>query len=834
MFLKKILTVFLLCSYFVLSAEKLELKNPLPVKDIPNFVETKLPAIISVKNPLFKGTVRNSNTISGISIHRISWSYNGIPVVGRFTVVKEKDGNVINIVNGIKDFSIDTKPALSPEKAAAALAEAVFGGTSKSDFVATTAIIPVNGEYKLAYRIRFRPENPLDGRYYFVDANDGRVLRSGDLVKFATNKAKVFEFNPIRTPDPIEVTLPWLGNDANGKLSAAADSKGLRKVVVANCPDLGETYRGYPRCTVRQLANKDTNGSFIYEDWENGLDYKFDTDDIYPEVSLYYHTTKIYKYLSGLGLSAYTELPNHRGTNPIVGIANFQQYSYDGSSVTLQPYENAHFAKYDSTYADYYKIIYGDFYTQSDHLVFGQSEKIDYAYDGDVVYHEFGHGVVSGIAEFDYTGWPDEYGFSNEIKGMDEGMADVFSFIISEDPCLAEYLAKKTSGSGSLDGFKCLRKAKNENRVNEDFIGEGHEDGLPLVGAHWEIYQKMLDSGFTKDDFAKIFLTALLSVPSNEIGFKEWGELMLDATAQSSASALKNDFKKILTDRGYFNEIRARNVKNSSPQYFFFGGIGDGQYTYSKDTVYVKYGNSRTEVGPMYLQLYYDVPQCVDTLTISGTPLDENGGQESVPQLTAFVRENEPVIWNHNSSPSTVKYDKIVTGSDNKWVFNNLEPGKRYYFHFINTGVPGILYRPKAKASWSSDEECTVEPEENDDDPSDTDPGDSDSGDTADSGSSDPDSGDSGNTDSTDSGNNNNEPGGNGDNSDSNGDNSDSDDDNSGSNDESGSGFQPGELGGECYRDNTCDEGLVCNGYICIEAKKSNKKSGGCSVLTIN
>ena len=286
--------------------------KPIAVKNMPAFVEQKLPAMISLKSPLFKGTIQNSNTISGTAIHRIAWSYNGIPVVGKFTVIKENDGKILSIINGLRNFSIDTKPVLSSKQAALTLNGKHFGNLAeKSDFTAKLVIIEDSGNYRLAYRIRFRPVSPVDGRYFYVDANNGRLLRTGNLVKFASNKAKVFEMNPVSTPDPIEVDLLWVGDDAEGKLSAAADEKGLRKIVAANCPDLGETFvydvgggqkYEFPVCTIKQLANKEENGSFIYEDWTNGLDYKLDTEDIYPEIALYYHMAKIYDYLASLGL----------------------------------------------------------------------------------------------------------------------------------------------------------------------------------------------------------------------------------------------------------------------------------------------------------------------------------------------------------------------------------------------------------------------------------------------------------------------------------------------------------------------------------------------------
>ena len=731
--MKKLLVALaIIFAVFALFGEKskFEVIKPaktITVKNMPAFVEQKLPAMISLKSPLFKGMIQNSNTISGTAIHRISWSYNGIPVVGKFTVIKEKDGKISSVINGLKDFSIDTKPVMTAENAALALAKKQFGDSIKNpDFISKLVIIEDAGSYKLAYRVRFRPKNPLDGRFFFVDANTGRVLRTGNLIKYATNKTKVFETNPVRHPDPIEVTLPWVADDVEGKLSAAANENGLRRIVAANCPDEGETFEyyeeTYPRCTVKQLANKEENGSFIYEDWTKGLDYKFDAEDIYPEIALYYHMNKIYDYLAGLGLEEYTELPNHEGKNPIMGIANFQMMAYSGyNSVKLQPMDNAFFSAYDPYFAE---MFYGDFeYNKSDALVFGQGTKADFAYDGDVIYHEFGHGVVDGIAEFAYEGWADKYGFTNEIMGMNEGMADVFSFIISEDPCLAEYVAKGTGATEKIDGFSCLRKAANETRVNEDFNGESHNDGLPLVGAHWEIYQKMLKNGLTKDDFARLFLTALLSVPSSEIGYKEWGELVVKAAEEGAAAALKDDIKKILTDRNYFEEIRARDVTGKA-EYFYFGGVGEPMYGLpSTNTVFIEDKDGDiVEVAPMYLQLYYDVPECVDTLTVTGMPYGENSTRLN-PDFMVFVREGQPIIWKHiEGDVSTAKYDKIVEGEDNTWTFKNLKPGKRYYFHFINRKYSGLLYGPKAKASWSSKEECTpTEPEPTDPEPTESD-----------------------------------------------------------------------------------------------------------------
>jgi len=719
--MKKLFVVLMIVfAVFAVSAENgkqkfevVKLEKPVSAANIQNFVAKKLPAVLKIKNPLLKGNLESSNTISGVSIHRVSWVYDGIPVLGKFSVIREKDGKIINVVNGLKDFSLDTKPAMTVENAAAMFAKKQFGSVKTPDFISELVIISYNGGYRLAYRLRFRPQNPLDGRFFFVDANTGEFLRAGNLIKYASNTTKVFDENPISTPDPIEVELPWI-DEADGYLTAVADENGLRKVVTANCPDEGETfdYSGYemPRCTVKQIAtNRDEKGNFVYEDWEEGLKYKKNVKDVYPEIALYYHMTKIYKYLGSLGFKEYEQLPNHEKDGdllPIVGVANFQMIGYFSgyNSADLKPYDNAFYSQHDPYFAEF---LFGDFeYSNSDALIFGQGSKADFAYDGDVVYHEFGHGVIEGITKLSYTGHADEYGFSNEALGLNEGMADVFSFIITEDPCLAEYVAKgvgQMGGAVELDGKYCLRTTTNKNLVNENFNGESHNDGLPLVGAHWEIYQKMLENGFTKDDFAKLFMSALLIVTDTDMGYKEWGEYLLEAAESGETAKLKDDFKQILTDRGYFDEVRARDITKVD-EYIYSGGISNnGYYSDSTDTVKIEWEDSYREVAPMYVQFYYDVPDCTDTLTVSG--MTGGNSYNDKPKYMVFVREDEPVVWS-DDLPSVVKYDRIVESNGDKWVFDNLKPGKRYYFHFINTGIPGVLSISNLDASWTSEEEC--------------------------------------------------------------------------------------------------------------------------------
>jgi len=729
--MRKVIVVVLVLFFTVLNAEKrVEFNKDIPfiVKGInfpvnsnvqlDNFVKLQLPNILKIDSKIIHPEISSSQKIGHTTFHRISYSVNGIPVLGVHTVLKQKNGAIRSVINAAQDINVDTKPAINALEASKKVVLNNYSVLPKNpDFRSKLVIIERFGKYRLAWRIRFRPASPIDGRYYYVDAHSGLKLGGGNFVRNVepTNMAKVFLSNPIRDEEAVEIELPWIADDAEGKLTSVVDDEGIRKIVTANCPVLGDTVDYYGStldiCTATQMANKIENGSFIYEDWDEGLDFKKDVEDIYSEVAMYHHISRIYTKLMSLGLDSFTNIGIHKDKNPIIGIANFQMASQTGK---LSSMDNAFYSPHDPYFSE---MFFKDFEYKGDMLVLGQGSKADFAYDGDVIYHEFGHATVEGTAQLSFASSPDKYGYSNETMGLDEGMADTFSFLIAGDPCLGEYVSEAYGsqyGYSKIGDFYCMRHAENENIVNENFNGESHHDGLPAVAAHWELYQAVLEAGHSSDEFIAFYVSALLSVPFSDLKYKKWADILLETSRDMDFSYLRDKFEKILENRGFFNEIRARNIENKT-DYLFSGGVAQYQ-GYPSETIEVEIEGSKMEVAPMYVQLYYDVPECIDTVTISGIATDgQSMNAASAPKYNLLSRKGEPILWTVDDIPFRVDYDSYVMGSSGSWTVKNLEPGNRYYFQLINTGPSGMLYNPKYVASWTSKEECVAETSDEED-----------------------------------------------------------------------------------------------------------------------
>lgn len=657
------------------------------------------------------------------SIFKYSYTFKGIPVEGRYTVVTVSNGVVIKVDSALENIAVDVDNLLPLEVAAKDAQFARFGQKLKTTpkIYSKTIIKKWLGSYRVVYKVSFMPTSLADGRFYYVDAHTGEYFGGGNTVIHAapTNMAKVFETNPIRHPEPIEVELPWVADDKDGFLTSAEGEEGLRRIVATNCVDEGETVIAPDNstisiCTARQVANKDINGSFIYEDWTKGLEQSFDVDDVYAEVSMYYHASKIYKYLLSLGTEEFDYLAAH-GMNqdekkPLIVVGNFQ---YPAPTGGLAPMDNAFFSPESPQFND---LFFKDFPYKGSLLVFGQGTKTDFGYDGDVIYHEFGHAVVETAGPLSAPPFPDRYGFSMEPMSINEGFADTFSFLMTEDACLGEYASIAMAAQAQLkendEGFYCMRSAINTKKANENFTGESHHDGLSMLGTHWDVYQLALENGLTKDDFARLFLRTLYSIPTADLYYERYARLFMDQVdADPKFVPLKDEIRAIFEARNFFEKVRARDIKEPF-DYLMIGGtvapLGAPQTSFKVDT-----GDYTVEISPAYVQFYYDVPECVDTLTITAQTQATRTYSALGPKMDLYVRKGEPVDYYTDTVPVEVTLDTIIE-DDGGWAVTGLIPGERYYMQFVNKSGDGVIYYMTLNEEWTSEDECVSEADDAD------------------------------------------------------------------------------------------------------------------------
>jgi MYXO-CTERM domain-containing protein len=198
-------------------------------------------------------------------------------------------------------------------------------------------------------------------------------------------------------------------------------------------------------------------------------------EDAFAEVQMFWHANRGYQFFRGFG---FTQLNQH----PMQAMANLRIPDLNdlagaiclGSTTTpggLVPIDNAAFFAAGS----------GLGFPEQDMIIFGQGTNIDFAYDGDVVYHELTHAVMATVAP-DYEPFvKDLYGLDLTPQGTFEGFSDYFAAALTNDPGMGDYAGP---GVGTIGP---LRSAENTKRCPDDLWGESHQDGEPWLGALWDI-----------------------------------------------------------------------------------------------------------------------------------------------------------------------------------------------------------------------------------------------------------------------------------------------------------------------------------------------------------
>ena len=805
--MKKFLVVFaLLLFVLTVSAEQKNLFASASVKKIDGVtamvsgldiqVKTDADSLKQfIKNDFYKAFNIGKNVepelfravkIDDASIYKFVPFYKGIKVDGVYTVITMRNGKIDKISNGLSDIDIDITKMIPESQALKSAMAARHMTVTPKDYSVEKLIVRHFGKFVPAYKVRFAPITLADSRYHLVNALTGKVFKSSHSTYFddpadtdvpdtgdtepdpadsgdteepvapakqcdgsETDKAKIWKFNPLITPELEEVDLPWVASwddseltpELLGTLITGENKEGVREIKSYNCPDDGTVIDIYGfikihTCHPMPLANKCENGSFIYDDCDGGHEFSeesitLDKIDKCAEVSMYYHASKIYDYIKTLykDIDSKNEfyLQTNVAENPLNVISNFTMPdisglmngfgggSSEGGDNKLVAFDNAFFTQEQPMLT----MLLGQFGIEGDLLVFGQGTAADLGYDGDVVYHEFGHATIytAGITGLEFQ---DKYGLTVEPGALHEGMADTFAFIMTDNTCTGEYASegfvkadpryKASMDIEVVDGKEiyCMRSALNKRKVFEDFIGEAHWDGQPLLASNWDIYQLIkgsdTDTQKHRDNLAKLFLKTLYSIGDADVSYKLWAEtLMSEVEKDDNFKGKAAEIKKILEDRNFFAEARARSVneKITDTMYIPAGGNNNGQGSNDptggmlgggESGITVLDGDEEIKVGPAYIQYYFDVPADAekDALKVSATVvanssdsmLGMGGDSSQKPELEIYYRKGEPVEY---SEDGEVKKDGKATGNaSNGWFIRNVEKGEKYFIQFVN------------------------------------------------------------------------------------------------------------------------------------------------------
>lgn len=171
----------------------------------------------------------------------------------------------------------------------------------------------------------------------------------------------------------------------------------------------------------------------------------------------------------------------------------------------------------------------------------------DFAYDGDVVAHEFTHAIVHSFVPGLQSLGRDSYGTHAEAGALNEGWADYFSSSFIGNPTVGDYAA-----AGLVAGEIGLRNNDNERRCPDGILGQVHNDSEHWAGALWSIREQHLADGGTAITLDQTLLGALALAANDED---------MTRAAERAEAAIRADIGAALADFAKA-EFESRGVSN--------------------------------------------------------------------------------------------------------------------------------------------------------------------------------------------------------------------------------------------------------------------------------
>ena len=434
----------------------------------------------------------------------------------------------------------------------------------------------------------------------WVSAGTGRVLEVLELVDL-DNQAQVYAVNPQHTPDPATVTLtnidleqqPW----AEDMVLDGTYLTGNR-VRVFNCIDEEDgpyaPWRNDDECFPTQQIAADAQGDFFVSLPNITLvaDNREPTD-LYAELSMYWHAEKFFGFMDTLGVEGFPcELSNM--------VANFHW-------LTPSPgYPDHDYGPFNNAYYS------GSCDLESGPtMLFGQGSEVDFAYDGDVVYHELGHGIVEHLTPAglrQHRARAD--GVLRDARALNESIADYHTLMLTDRPELGDYVGFYWSALGRA----WIRDADNDAQCPRDMAGQEHNDSAPFTAALWAARRRI---GAKLDP---VVIASLPMLPGDAAIEEAAAALLQIAAAEREAGVwTAEDYDQLERALAARNLIDCERVVDDA------ASLDDPRFLYLRNN-----GNYVSPFWPGPVQYRQEIPKGSDNLLIS-FEVSEEGNSAGQP-----------------------------------------------------------------------------------------------------------------------------------------------------------------------------------------------------------
>jgi hypothetical protein len=484
----------------------------------------------------------------------------GVPVVHRGAgLLAQGNGAVLLVTVRIEPRLPDSVTPAIPRETAAAVA-GDWSRLHADPDAARLVIWPSAHGGALAWVVA--PTNLLPVPYapiVVVDARDGRIIHFENMVRFK-NLWKGYEFNPISTPTLIDITLPIPDPNTVPK-NDLVDS--------FNCVDTHTTKRvnafGFDAdvhvCELLKNAVADqVSGDYLQYETKISAEPSRGEDDPFGQLSVFYHVNKAYDWFKAFDPAFLL----HEQARPIFVVANFMlpagAMDFDlvkmgDPNLPLEPLSNAMYTGWDPQYGPIISTVYPEITGAM--LIMGQGANADFSYDGDVVYHEFGHAMIDSTIQLTGAWHMDTQGSTVSPGGMNEGLSDYFSSAIAGDGDQGEY-------AGSDFGMGAIRHLDNDKTCPEWLTGEVHADGEFFSAPIWKARQALPEAN--RGTFDGAIFAALQAAASGDVGYEDLAEAFVAAVKGSTlGQAAADDLRARFETAGILPKCHRLFVWNGTP-----------------------------------------------------------------------------------------------------------------------------------------------------------------------------------------------------------------------------------------------------------------------------